>query len=187
MKFQHICHLSKVAASLPTALILLAFCIGHLLLRHWLMGVLCMVLAALFFCIAGIYGTVIHVDEAGVRASLLGKTLRSWSWDAVGEIGVVGTRVFNGVRRRNDTGEEIEEEHEENELLAAAKKKGNKYGTMYIYFSQEELTEAQRFDLALKWPPMNMIFLQYAPERCTEVRMCSGKPMKKYNVGNLKL
>ena len=63
--------------------------------------------------------------------------------------------------------------------------KRSSIGTPYLYFSEEPLTEEQRFTLALKWPPRDMIFLRFTPERVAHVQSSSQKYVEHYNTGDL--
>ena len=180
MEHRYIVHPAKLAASLPTGILLLWGGVAQLSTRLWWCGLLFIAFGVLFLLVAALYGRVVHVGPSGVRWTLLGRELRSRTWEQIGEIGVVGTRVFNGSGGRNaaPSGQSGREG-----LFGPAKR--SHIGTPYLYFSEESLTEEQRFTLALKWPPRNMIFLRFTAERVAYVQSSSRKYVEHYNTGDL--
>lgn len=121
-----------------------------------------LLLGIIFACAGAVNGTVIRLDEGGVNQVRMGKKLRAWTWGQVAEIGVCGTKVFN---RRNP----------------------EKTGTLYIYLSQERLSDEERFDMILKWPPRDKMYFVYSKERLEEIQAISGAGIESYNTGELKI
>ena len=88
--------------------------------------------------------------------------IKTYSWDQIKEVGVVGTKVFNG------TG------------------KNKKPGRRYIYFSPEELDEDSRFQMTLEWPPSReILYCIYTKYHAEYVQLLWQKPIATYNAGDL--
>lgn len=92
MVHHYIVHPAKLAAGLPTGILLLWSGAIQLSTRLWWCGLLFIAFGVLFLMVAALYGRVVHVGPSGVRWTLLGRELRSRTWEQIGEIGVVGTR-----------------------------------------------------------------------------------------------
>jgi len=110
---------------------------------------------------AALSGMTVELNTEGVQQSLLGLPLRRWRWDEIAEIGVVGTKVFNP-------------QHPE------------KTGALQLYFSRQALTEEQRFELALKWPPLDKIYMVYDQKRGFAVQLYWSGKIETYNTGDLR-
>lgn len=120
-------------------------------------AILCAI--AIVFLVIGLnYSCVITIDASGVRKSLFGKTLRFLSWEQIQEAGVVGTKVFGSDEERT--------------------------GTRFLYFSPVKLTDEERFDMVLKWPPKEQIYLEYGKERLDLVRMLYYGTIESYRAGD---
>lgn len=119
-------------------------------------------LGSVYVYVALMYGMKITIDETGISRSVLGITILKFSWEEIEEIGVCGTRVFN-------------KNHKE------------KSGTLYIYTSCNEMSDEERFDMILKWPPRNKIYLLYSQHHLQIMQMMSGKKTELYNSGDLKI
>ena len=89
MEHRYIVHPAKLAASLPTGILLLWGGVIQLSTRLWWCGLLFIAFGVLFLMVAALYGRVVHVGPSGVRWTLLGRKLRSRAWEQIGEIGVV--------------------------------------------------------------------------------------------------
>lgn len=107
-------------------------------------------------------GARLSVGQTGITRRLFGKVTHQISWEEVAEVGIAGSKVFN---------------------------KGNpsKTGTVYIYFSQEPMDDQERFNMMLKWPPKNKLYLSYNKSRLDFVKTVSGKEITGYNIGKLKV
>lgn len=101
---------------------------------------------------------LISKDKIEVRP-IMGKT-RSYRWEDIKEVGVIGTKVF-------------------------PKTSSNKGGRKYIYFSPEELDEDSRFDLALKWPP-KIPYTSHSDAKLDAVMLIWRKPVAYYNTPDRK-
>ena len=155
-------HPFRFGISLMTCAACLILAIPFLMVGEPAGTVLLLVICALFARQAFIYGPFVSITEEGVRKHIFGHTLCLRRWDEIGEIGVVGTKVFN---RLNP----------------------DKTGYLYIYFSPEKLNDEKRFQLALRFPPKNMIFLLHNKEREDLIQMFWSTRIVGYYVGRLKL
>lgn len=183
MEHHYMVHPAKLAVSLPTSALLLWGGLLQLPTRFWWCGIFLILFGILFLLVAALYGRVVHIGPAGVHWTLLGKVMRSHSWEEIEEVGVVGLKVLNGTveNTSKSSGPPEEDQREKPESSA----KPARIGTPYIYFSKKALTDAERFALALKWPPKDMIFLRFSPERVAQVQSSSQKYVEHYNTGNL--
>lgn len=87
---------------------------------------------AAFLYILFLYGSTLRISSQGIRKEFLFLPLKTLSWDEIAEVGVLGTKIFNGGSYRK------------------------KPGRRYIYFSEKELDDDARFKMALEWPPRNL-------------------------------
>ena len=122
--------------------------------------------AAVFIIIGAIFsyftfetGAMIAVDQEGVRKSFLGKELLYLKWSDIAEVGVAGSNILN---------------------------KGNekRTGALYIYFSGSAMDDDERFNMMLKWPPKDKIYLRYDKDRYDFIQSIYGKKINKYNTGD---
>lgn len=149
-------------------------CIASLLSCIWLLGAgICMIpiqrygSAAVFsgfgliFALISIQnGAVIQIDSTGITRSVLGFRVKKLAWSDIGEIGVTGTKIFN-------------RSHPE------------KAGGLYLYVSQTAMTEQERFTMALKWPPMDQIYLTYNAKRLNALLAFWDRKIESFNTGDL--
>ena len=63
----------------------------------------------------------------------------------------------------------------------------NKTGTVYIYFSPTALDDNERFDMMLKWPPKDKLYLRYSEARLNFIKTGCGMDIVGYNIGKLKI
>lgn len=150
----------KFAAGLGTFLVCGVLSAVMVYIHELLSALIFGIIAVIFLFPAIIYGSIITVDEKGARCTFLGILRREISWSQVKETGVIGTKVFN-------------------------KSNKDKTGDMYLYFSPKELTDNERFELGMKWPPRDMIFLLYTKERTTWVQSMWSNKIHTYNTGKL--
>ncbi len=105
-------------------------------------------------------GATIQVNESGIKYCLFGLYRTSLSWSQISEVGLVGINPFN-------------------------KRKPEKTGALYIYFSKEKLCEEDRFNLILKWPPYKLMYVSHTPERLEVIQAYWSNTIETYNIGNL--
>ncbi|MCQ2557840.1 MAG: hypothetical protein MJ135_01860 [Oscillospiraceae bacterium] len=126
-----------------------------------LFGTAVLAIGFLWFFVQVLFsGAKVKVDEKGVTKSLLGKELMHQSWSEIGEVGAVGLKVFQ---------KDVREVRP---------------GTIYMYFSPEKLNNQKRFELALKFPPKNMIYMRYDKERDKVVQSIWPDRIIGYNTGS---
>lgn len=132
------------------------------LLGYILLGIVFTIIAAVFIYVMILYGSVLHISAEGVRKEFLLISMKSYTWDQIREIGVVGAKVFNG------TG------------------KNRKTGRRYIYISPEEMDEESRFKMTLEWPPRNdILYCIYSRQHIDAIQYLWAKPIAKYNAGDI--
>ena len=119
-------------------------------------------IGAIFMWVSPVFGAVISVDETGVTRSVLGKVTKTMRWNEIAEIGIAGTKVL----KQADS---------------------QKAGELYVYFSPVLLNDQTRFEMMLKWPPKDKLFMLYSTERTEAVRMHWGGKLQLYNTGELTL
>ena len=103
---------------------------------------------------------ILHLDDSGLSKTLFGIKLQHFSWTDIAEVGVAGTRVFN----QNNP---------------------KRAGSLYLYFSPKALSEEERFDLMLRWPPSKSTpYMIFDKQRLTAVQLLWGKKIEKYNAGD---
>lgn len=119
-------------------------------------------LGAVFAVIAVQAGAVLELSGNGVCRRVLGRPGKALRWDEIAEIGVGGTKVFN---RRNP----------------------DKVGGLYFYFSPAAMTESERFEMMLKWPPSDKLYMIFDDRRYRAVQTYWNGTLEKYNTGKLVL
>lgn len=127
-----------------------------------LSGAVFLIVGLVFGALALPYGAVVTVDHTGVRKKLFGKTLLDRRWEEIAEVGVAGTKVFHG-------------------------KDAKRTGELYIYFSAQTMTEDQRFQMMLNWPPRDMAYLSYDKNRLEAIHLLWGGGIASYNVGKTQI
>lgn len=122
-------------------------------------GPVFLVIAALFAYLFFRNASAVTVTPQAICRSFFGFFKKEVSWEQIRELGVIGENVFS----RNP------------------KKTGHKY----IYFSPNEMTEKQRFDMIVKWPPKNMLYVEYEEKTLESIMTVWGKELKAYNAEDL--
>lgn len=155
-------HPGRLFACSFTVISCLLLGITYIVLKNWLGVLVTGIIAALFIWQGFIYGPWLSITPNGIRKHIFGWTLKTVPWEEVREVGVVGTKVFN-------------------------KHNPEKTGTLYIYFSPKAMTDEERFQLALDFPPKDMLFLQHEKDREDVVQILWNRKMVGYNIGKLRL
>lgn len=101
----------------------------------------------------------VTISEEGVCRAFFGLFPKRMSWSEIKEMGLIGENVFNRKKEKN--------------------------GDKYIYFSPREMTKEERFDMIVKWPPKDMLYLQYGEKQLSYAMTIWGKDLKTYNVQDL--
>lgn len=144
-----------------TAVILLSMAINCLADQIYIAVAILSALACIFAVMCINNGAVIgiHCDYVE-KKMLIGKPL-VFLKSEIQEIGVVGLRMY----RKNE----------------------HNHGTRYIYFSKSKLTEQDRFELCLSWPPKNMIYMEWTNKRMAAVQNFWSDELAEYNAGDIGL
>lgn len=124
-------------------------------------GIVFTVILLIFAYIVFLYGCVLKVSSDGVQKVFLFIPLKFLTWDEIAEIGVIGTKIFNG---------------------GFFKKKP---GRRYIYISEKEMDGDSRFKMALEWPPHGSImYCIYNKENFDTFQFRWSNTIVKYNAGD---
>lgn len=127
-----------------------------------LLGIVFTGIAAVFVYIMVLYGSVLHLSAEGVRRKFLMFPMNAYSWSQIVEIGVVGTKVFNGTAKNKKT------------------------GRRYLYISPEEMDEESRFKMALEWPPQHgILYCVYSRKHVDAIQFFWSRPIARYNAGEI--
>ncbi|MDF2510749.1 MAG: hypothetical protein K0S04_615 [Herbinix sp.] len=154
--------IDTLKASVSTATVLFCFTIfvSLIIIHRFGSAAVFFLIGLIFIRPMLIYGTTISVEASGIRSFFLWKTLKFLSWEEITEVGVAGTRIFH-------------------------KKDTKKTGTLYIYISKVALTDEDRFNMMLNFPPKDIIFLTYSKQRLDAIQMLFSNKIQTYNAGDL--
>lgn len=122
---------------------------------------LCLLLAFIYAAAAAFNGATVRIDSDGVSRRILWFPAQACRWDEMKEVGVFGTKLFN---RRNPS----------------------KTGTLYLYVSKQNMTDDQRFQMVLRWPPKQIYFAFHSAD-LELIRRFWPRDIVGYNVGDLVL
>lgn len=149
----------KGAVCMAVALLAAAVA-GVMAAQHRWAGLAVFGLIAVVYFAVGLWNfSMVTWDGEGVSRKMFGLTIKRLPWSAVAEVGVMGTKAFN----RNAP---------------------HKTGRMYIYFSEKAMTEKDRFNMMLNWPPVGRIYLLYQADRLESLRRCWSGVIQTYNTGD---
>lgn len=99
------------------------------------------------------------ITQEYISHSFLGLERKRWDWAEIKEMGIIGENVFNRKKERT--------------------------GHKYIYFSTQTMSQKERFDMIVKWPPKNMAYIEYSEKALEYAMSVWGKELKAYNVEDL--
>ena len=162
MKKDYLADPGKMAVCAATGAGMLVLAYAMLSVDKFLPALVFVGIALLYFTAAAWTGARIVWDEKGVSQYILGKKVHSLAWDEVAEVGVAGLRVFNQGAPQ-------------------------KTGRLYLYFSKEVMTDDMRFQMILRWPPRDKIYLLYQADRLDSLRLYWTGKIETYNEGDLEL
>lgn len=148
-------------AASATSLVSLILGISLITTGRYGSAVFFFIICLLFLPIIRIYGTTITIDEEGINSSFLKKPILQMKWNEIQEIGVAGSKLFNN-------------------------RGGEKPGTVYIYVSKTLMTEEERFDMMLKFPPKDKIYFEYSKQAIFAVQMRFSSKIQTYNSGDIR-
>ena len=122
-------------------------------------GPVFLVIAAVFAWLFFRNASTVTITPKSVTRSFFGLGKKEVPWTEIKELGLIGENVFN--------------------------RKKNKTGHKYIYFSPKEMTAKERFDMIVKWPPKEMLYMEYQEKNLEYTMAIWGKDLKTYNVEDL--
>ncbi len=146
----------KAIVSATTSIVSIVLMCTFLYLSATIPALVFLAIALLFAIIAINSAAKLSIDEEGVFKKTLFRKDRSLRWDEIQEVGIAGSKLFP----KSDKG---------------------KPGQLYIYFSKTHLTDQERFDMMLKWPPRDKLFMQYTDKRAENILLLWEKPFVEYN------
>ena len=146
--------------SLATIVGSLLFGISLALISLWGSSLLFFAIAMLFVWVSSSCGAIITITDEGVTRSVFGKITKTMTWKEIKEIGVAGTDLFT-------------------------KSKKDRTDTLHIYFSKSPMTDEERFDMMLQWPPKDGLYLQYTKNRAQTIQAFWSDKIHTYNAGEI--
>ena len=149
-------HPFKLAIDLATCLILGITAASLLLSGAVVPAVFFFIFAAIFAYSSALCGSVISIEPDGFRRSLFAKTLKFFRLDEIAEVGVIGSGLFHRAGKESR-------------------------GTVYIYFSKTEMTAEERYDMILKWPPKDKLYMRFTADRLNAVESVWKGDIHSYN------
>ena len=134
--------------------------IFYLVQAVWLPAAVFLLIATLFGFILARYGSTVSIDEDKVRLSLFALTRRELPWAEIHEVGLIGENVFNHGKK-------------------------NRTGDKYLYFSPVRMNADERFQMIVKWPPRDKIYVEYSEKLLAYAMTIWGRELETYNVEDL--
>lgn len=160
MNYRFMANPFKCAVALTTCLVLVVMAVVMAYINRPVSFLFFAALAVVFGLVTAFSGATLEISEAGIRRRILGRWSEWMSWGDIAEVGIAGTKVFNQTNR-------------------------DKVGSLYIYFSPTSMSENERFQMMLRWPPMDKLYLIYDPARLRAVQIYWRGPLATFNVGKL--
>ncbi|MCF0132266.1 MAG: hypothetical protein HUJ72_00215 [Blautia sp.] len=121
--------------------------------------------AGVFLIFALIYGCMFYhnakevtVTDDAVTLSFLKKPLKQYKWEEVQEIGLIGEKLYSKAKKNA--------------------------GHLYFYFSKKNLTIPERLRLVMKWPPKDMIYVEFSEELYSYLCMNWKRGVINFNAGS---
>ncbi len=148
--------------ALATWAILTISAVVVLPLGRYVSAAIFFLIGLLFLAVAVGNGIVVSVEPEGLARSVLGRRVNLLPWEQIRELGVCGTKPFHA-------------------------EKTDRVGTLYIYAASEHLTDKERFDMVLRWPPKDKVYLLYSEERLTAIQLRWSGKITLYNSGSLRI
>ena len=152
----------QLGICIATTIASLIFGISLVFISLWGSSMLFFSIAILFALVSTSCGAILTITDEGVTRSVFGITTKMMTWEEIKEIGVAGTDLFN-------------------------KSKKDKTDTLQIYFSKSPLTDEERFDMMLQWPPKDGLYLQYTKARTDVIQAFWSNKIQTYNTGEILL
>ena len=147
----------KGGISLITLVFLVAIAVCLITMAEYLPAAIFGAAGLLFLPQVWQYDSRVCFDERGVRCSFCGYTRLFLSWEDIAEVGVAGNRVFGSKK---------------------------KPGTLYLYLSPAVMTEDERFQMMLRFPPKGKIVLAFTDRNYAVLRQYWEGAVCSYNAGD---
>lgn len=158
--YKYLVYPLQFAVCLVTILICSILGICEIIINRPVSAIIFFAIAFLFLIVSFSSGAIITINESGIHRFILGKCTKSLTWNSISEIGVAGSKVLN-------------------------QKNKNHTGTLYIYISEQRMTEEELFQMMLRWPSKKL-FLQYTKTRMDSIQLYWSDKIATYNTGNLR-
>ena len=159
MKNRFIIHTSKMLAGYGTFLACMVLGGTYVYVGRYMMSVSFFLIALLFLAVGLHNSSMITIEDGGIRKSLFGKTICFMPWSEVKEVGVAGTKVFGATEKKT--------------------------GKLFIYISEQQMTDEDHFKMILEWPPREQLYLEYAKERIHLIQLHWKGEITTYQTGKL--
>lgn len=154
--------MGRLVISALTSILFLFLAIFFGSRSFWFPAAVCVVFFAIYAVLAFRNGQIVRISPESVELRLFSVPRNSFGWNEIQEVGVAGTKILNAANT-------------------------NRTGAKYIYFSPRMMTEEERFNMCLKWPPKDVIYIRYNAERIDRVMKRWKKEVVLYNTGKLRL
>ncbi len=138
-------------------MIILSFCM--LTIQEYIGAVVFFAIGLLFVPVIYVYGATVTIDDVGIRTSRFGRIYIEFKWSDVSEVGIAGTNLFS-------------------------RRKKKRTGSLYFYISDLSMTDDERFDMMLRFPPSDKIYLVYSGEAFTAIQLQWNGIIQTYNTDN---
>jgi hypothetical protein len=125
-------------------------------------GAITFMLLGFIFCYQLIINCMtVTISKEGVTRYFIKKPKDHLDWKNISEIGLIGEKVFTRNPKRT--------------------------GDKYIYFSTKPMTEDERFNMIVKWPPKtaDILYVEYSQTLLEKAQFYSKQNFKTYNVRDL--
>ncbi len=141
-----------------TAIFFIAAAAYNTVLSRYLVSSIFLLFGIIFLIASVMNGMNLSITECEIQQSLLGRKIRVYKKSEIREIGVVGLKLFG---------------------------KSRNCGVKYIYISKEKMTENERFQMCLKWPPRDKMYMTWDATRLSDIQMFWNGKIETYNTGDL--
>lgn len=129
-----------------------------MIINLWIPAGALAVLMILFICIGILNGSQVELNEKEVCRKILNLKLYSIPKRDLKEVGVAGLNVLGDKK---------------------------KTGMRYIYFSADKMDDNTRFQMCLKWPPKDKVYMLWNESRYAKTQEYWDNEIVEYNAGEL--
>ena len=158
MKKNYVVNSMNSFIAFGAALIFLVLSFSGMVLSKWIPAGIFLLLGIVYLAVGLLNGSALNVSRTGIVRHIFGIRLKSMPMKEIKEIGIVGLSVFGSKKRT---------------------------GARYIYFSNHKMTDKERFDMCVAWPPKDALYMAWSPQRHEEICRIWDKDFAQYNAGDL--